>query len=277
MTNSQSVPINITNIKGTMGTSTGTGACSSSFLYPAQETMCEMVFPSFTVSQQVMSGIYNISVNYCNSESLSLSFDKCIYNKTSYGGSFDVYPTNTQSTPFVVIASQIPSNTQLEPEPAIPVIPYNYSLLQNGDMVGYRTDNSISYAFSSNAYLGNTYLGNNAISFPGILSDLNSGNVACSSPYNSILSIAYSTFYMYQSNTITINAYATNAIQVYYKDQGWSNWAQAFSGSNWNQNNGVESYTVQNTITPGVYQIAVAWADTCGGGVEALQLQNIGS
>lgn len=272
-TNTQSVPINITSISGTIGSSNSNiGICSPSFIYPAQESMCEIVFNGLIDNAQLINGIYNISVGYCNSAAQSLNSTACIYNKTNYGGAFEAYTTNSPSMPFTVIVGQLPSSIQLETEPSTPIMPSNYTLLQNGDLVGYTTQNSLSYAFGSSLYLGSTYFGDVVQNFPGIISYLNNNGISCATPYNSILSMAYSTFYMYQSNTITINAYATNAIQVYYKNKAWNKWVAAFTGSNWNQNNAVNSYTSQNTIPSGTYQIAVAWVKTCGDGVQALQV-----
>ncbi len=275
--NSQTVPVNITGISATIGSNKGTGLCSPAFLYPAQETMCEVVFPNFVQNGQVAYGIFNINAGYCNSESYSLNSTACQYNSSVYGGSFDAYPSNTEITPFVVIAGQLPSSIRLEIEPSTPILPYNYTLLQNGDFVGYRTQNSISYAFGSGQYVGQVYFNENVQNFPGILSSLNSQNVACSSPYNSILSVAYSTFQMYQANTITVNVYATNAIQIYYKQQGGSAWTSLLNGGSWNARNGVGSYIGQTFLNPGIYQIAVEWVKTCGSGLQAVQIENVGA
>ncbi len=275
--NSQTVPVNITGISATVGSVKGTGLCSPAFLYPAQETMCEIVLPNFIQSGQVAYGIFNINAGYCNSDSYSLNSTACHYNASVYGGSFDAYPSNTEITPFVVITGRLPSSIQLESEPLIPILSSNYTLLQNGDFVSYRTQNSISYAFGSNAYIGQKYFNEKVQNFPGIISSLNTQNIACSAPYNSIFSVAYSTIQMYQGNTITVNAYATNAIQIYYKGQNSNIWTAVFNGGSWNVGNGVNSYTAQPFLNAGIYQIAVAWVKTCGEGLQAVQIGNIGA
>ena len=272
--NGQSTPINITQITSNLTNTNGVGSCSPSFLYPAQESLCKIIFSNSNIGSQVNSGVYNISLGYCNSGVMGLNQTGCIYNNSIYGGSFSVYPANQEVTPFVSIVGELPKNKQTISELSQPLIPYNYTIIQNGDFVSYTVGNSISYALGNGAYLGDMYFGLVTVPYPGILSSLNNEDIACSSPYNSLLSMSYTTFYMYQSNTITINAYANNAIQVYYKNSQWQSWIPAFSSS-WNSNSGITEYTMSNSIPKGIYQLAVVQQSSCGDSVQAFQINGV--
>lgn len=272
--NGQSTPINITQISSNVSDINGVGDCSPSFLYPAQESLCKIIFTNSNFGQQITSGVYNINLGYCNSKVTGLNESSCIYNNSIYGGSFDVYPSNDEVTPFVSIVGMLPENIQSINQLSQPIIPNNYTVVQNGDFISYTDGNSISYALGNGVYVGNTYFGLNTVSYPGILSTLNNGNTACSSPYNSLLSMSYTSFYMFKANTITINAYANNAVQVYYKNSQWQDWIPAFSSS-WNGNAGVTEYTMSNSIPQGNYQLAIVQENICGNSLQALQINGI--
>ncbi|MGC8479405.1 MAG: hypothetical protein ACP5M9_01920 [Candidatus Micrarchaeia archaeon] len=273
--NSQEVPINITSINASILNLNETGVCSPTFLYPGQESICEIPFNSLNLADQNEYGSYSVNAGYCNSNINYLNGTSCTYNTTIYKGNFYLYSSSTAVNPFVTILGVGSNTLQLNPELSIPIIPPNYTIEQNGDLVPISTYNSIIYAFGSSVYVGQNYLGANVISFPSTLSDLNNMEVSCNAPYNSLLSVSYSTFYMYQPNTISINAYATNAIQIYYKNSLWKNWAQAFTTTNWNKNNGIVEYTSQNSIPSGNYEVAVVWEQSCGSGLQAVQISNI--
>ncbi len=272
--NGQSTPINITQISSNVSGTNGFGSCAPSFLYPAQESLCKIIFNNSNFGSQVTSGVYSINLGYCNSGVTSLNKTSCMYNSSIYGGSFSVYPANQEITPFVSIVGQLPSNKQTISELSEPLLPYNYTVVQNGDFVGFGSGNTLSYALGNGAYLGNTYFGLTTVSYPGILSSLNNENIACSSPYNSLLSMSYTSFYMYESNTITIDTYTNNAIQVYYKNSKWQSWVPAFSSS-WSSTSGVTEYTSSNLIPQGSYQLAVVQENSCGSSVQALRISGI--
>ncbi|MEM0200970.1 MAG: hypothetical protein QXD23_01025 [Candidatus Micrarchaeaceae archaeon] len=272
--NGQSTPINITNISSNVTSISSSGVCSPSFLYPAQESLCKIIFNKTYFGSQVTSGVYNINLGYCNSKVTGLNESGCIYNNSVYGGAFDVYPSNEEITPFVSIIGLLPNNIRSINELSQPTIPNNYTIIQNGDFVSYTSGNSISYALGNGAYIGNTYFGLITVPYPGLLSSLNNQNIACSSPYNSLLSISYTSFYMYDSNTISISAYATNAIQVYYKNIKWQSWVPAFTSS-WNGNSGLTQYISSNFIPSGNYELAIAQTSDCGNNLQAFKINGI--
>ncbi len=287
LSNSQSVPINISNTLVTVKSFSAIGACTPSFIYPGQWSTCTASIPAALVAGVSLLGYYSLNAQYCNSNVFNLSNGKCAYELISYGGSFTAAPTISRQAVFSVIASQSPAALQLLPfssiafAPNSPVEPNNFTQLQNGAWSTPVTNGVVAFAYAANnaVMLGQTYFGYKTIPFPSALSSLQNGNVACAAPYNSVFSIASTTLYVSSSVTATVNMVAGGAMEFFYKQysaggigQSWNN---RFSGQGWVS----QSPTIYgpNTVSlnTGLYSIEAVWMNPCGGGGEVLKLYNL--
>ncbi len=272
-TNSQSVPINITNLRLTIDNLTATGTCSPTFVYPGQESTCIAPYTLNSLSNNLHSGGYILTAGFCNTGVSALNASACVYTVSNYTGTIEVYNAPNDTSPFSVIVATIPSSIQLPAYNSVPLIPSNYSFVQNGDWVPARNMTGLSYAFaSSGAQL--SYFGINTISFPGLLSALNSNSLPCTTPYGSLLSIAYSVFYLNKPSTVSFSVYGDNSIEAYYKPAGATYWTSVFGGTAWNTVT-ITTHTATASLGAGTYRLAVEWANTCGQGIQAFAMNGI--
>lgn len=274
-TNDQNTPINITSISTTLDNYTILGVCSPNFLYPGQESSCLSSIPINSITLSLHNGQYQVKAGYCNSGIAFLNSTSCIYSNVTYAGTFQVYNNPNDTTPFSVIAGLIPPSNQLPNLLSTPIMTANNLIVQNGDLVALRNLTGMGYAFGTSSFLTSSYFGMNVLPFPSVISTLNNNAITCSSPFNSLISISYSNFFIPATKTIQFKAYADNAIEIYYKLNTSTTWSSAFAGAGWTTGT-PSTQSTTHSLTAGLYQLAVAWANTCGNGVQAMSINGIG-
>lgn len=285
-TNSQSVPVNIISISVTIKASPYTGYCTPTFLYPGEQTTCVAQTGGTLSVSSLIQGYYQLNAQYCNSGVLYLSRANCTYETIAYSGAFGSMPQRSRSAVFSVVAAQSPnalhflSYAVIKPPANAPVLPNNFSILQDGDWVSMISSGTIGYAFATNTpMLGTKYFGYTTQSYPSSLYWLNSNSVACSLPYNSLISIASTTLYFSSPASSTLNIKTSGEMEVFYKGPlPGSTWQSAFLGGNWlNQIQTLASNTATISFSKGLYSIAVMWSNPCGGGGQVFKLSGIPS
>jgi hypothetical protein len=278
LSNSNPIPVNVTNISiVTSQNQTGIGACSPNLVYPGGTTSCLIEFSAAESQGAAVSGSYKASVQYCNSGINSVQRSACSYTPVNYSGYFTLYATSRNESLFSVIAMHGPASEQL---PAfseirlVPTLPENYTIMQNGYWVSSYLFGSNGYAFTTNSSnLGSYYLDHPATSYTITTSSLNSSNVACNSPYNSTLSIAYTDIYVPEPSTpVTMQVEGQSAIMAYYRPllAKGSGWISPFaSGSTWGATQSTKYASANAVLNSGIYELAVLWTDACGPGTQA--------
>ena len=105
----------------------------------------------------------------------------------------------------------------------------------------------------------------NAVPFPVPFNGLNSA-IACGSGtgYTATANLTL-------TGTYTINAYTTGAIQAFYRQGGSDIWNPVLPSAAWGSNNG-QTYSGSFTLTPGAYQFAVDYEESCGTGASAFSM-----
>jgi hypothetical protein len=275
VTNSQSVPINITSMNTTIKSALSPGACTPTFLYPGEEATCVSPVNSIYGLTSLVEGYYTLNAQYCNSGISSLSGGNCIFEKVVYSGSFSIEPTTITPVVFSVVASQGPMTLNLIPYSMNLITePNNYTILQNGEWVGNATKYAIGYAYANKAtMIGQKYFTYNTIQFPQIFSSLSNNNIACSYPYNSILSIASTTLYVNSAVTLNVLVEDSGAIGVFYREvQPGDAWTSLYGASAWKPQSLVKYGPTSISLNKDFYNIEVVWSDSCGSGGQAFEI-----
>lgn len=278
LTNSQSVPINVTNTIVTVKSSTYTGACTPSFLYPGQSSTCAAQIGAAASTTSLVQGFYQLNAAFCNSGAGSLSsYAACNFELVQYGGAFVTTPSVLRSMVFSVAALQGPSNLQLLPFSSIsasPTQPSNFTLMQNGGWTSNITSGTLAYAFAGKgAMLGSSYLGYKTLPYPSSLSTLSNPDIACSSPFNSILSIASTTLYISSAASAPLTIETGGGMNVFYRvAQPGTAWQNSPGSGAWTSGqlsgNQVATTFPANTLSlsKGLYNLEVWWTNPCGSG-----------
>ncbi len=261
ITNPQSVAVNITNFTATINSANYTGACSSNFLVPGQQSDCKVYLPSKTTDYTLIKGSYIANAMFCASSLSNITPTNCVGNNVLYSGSFFVQALPTNYVTLGVSAGVLPmSLQQISSAPSNPeslLVSNSFLTRQSAYWVG-----SVSgYSFASSSYLPSNHVGYGTILFPNSTSVLNNNNVACASPYNSTASLAYTVFYSTGSGSRTINKYASaNAVETtYYKAANSIAWSS-----------GTSFTAASNTY----YDIAILWYNKCGPGAQGFNVTN---
>ena len=293
LSNSQSVPINITNMTVTVRGTTSIGACTPYLIYPGQGTTCTASIPVNTPNLQVQ-GFYNVNSRFCNSGISNVSKGGCSYETVSYGGSFITTILQKTNALFSVVASTGPATLNLiaySPVNGIVPIPGNFVNTQNGFWIANITGGRLYYAFA-NGYQGNLVGSTYSLDgqsyktapFPATLTALANNNIACSAPYNSTLSLASTTLYMGSTNTVKVIIETDGAMEVFYRPANVLAPSNSFlSGSTWNSvwggaawhSQGATQYTNTITLNKGFYYLDALWSDNCGSGATVLQISGL--
>ena len=121
------------------------------------------------------------------------------------------------------------------------------------------------WAYGSNTIASRQINLMNAVPFPVPFNGLNSA-IACGS----------GTGYTATSNltltgTYTVNVYITGATQAFYREEGSDIWNPILPSAAWGSNNG-QTYSGSFTLTPGAYQFAVDYEESCGTGVSSFSM-----
>jgi hypothetical protein len=290
ITNSESVPINVTNATFTVQNTTSVGACAPQLLYPGQEATCVASIPlSFGIGSTAV-GTYAINAGYCNSGISSVSKGACAvprtanYERVSYGGSFTTGVVQQQEAVFSVAAAVGPANFQGLPYNSFvnnggPLIPLNYTITQNGDWVANASAGGLVYAFTTSNSQGYPIAGRVPVSFPqSVATTLGANSVSCSNAirsFNSTLSLASTVLYVRSSSPSAVFlAESDNAMAIFIKQAPASNtlpWTSVF-GSNWIS--GVTAPPASNVLplNSGLYYLEILWENTCGSGAQEVGL-----
>ena len=275
LSDSQSTPMNITGAKITINGGSSNGECNPTLIFPGQGTVCLFLLPRAEPIGYYVQGSYEISAQYCNSGVSELSMQGCSFEPGVYSGSFAASSENARVTAFTVITLQGPDSVQFIPYNAEPIIPSNFTIIQNGQFAVSNAVSELTYSYGTQSYQGQRYYGYPTAGFPSLLSEMNNNNIACSSPYNSIFSLASTELYLPITAKIGFNATSKGAIEMYYKAEGSNAWNSIYDGAAWSIVGSPQKYTYSNTLSQGFYQFSVKWMNSCGGGVQAIQITGL--
>ena len=275
LSDSESTPINITGAKITVNGVLSNGDCNPTLVFPGQGTVCLFLLPRAEPIGYYVQGSYTISAKYCNSGLNELSMQECSFEPGVYSGSFATSSENARVTAFAVIALQAPDSVQFIPYNAAPIIPSNFTVIQNGQFAVSNAVSQLTYSYGTQSYQGQSYYGYPTTGFPASLSDLNNNNIACTSPYNSLLTLASTELYLPVPGHIVFNATSKDAIELYYSAEGSNTWNSIFNGAAWSIVGSPQKYTYANTLQQGFYKFSVEWMSACGGGVQAIQITGL--
>jgi len=276
ITNSQSTPINITNMSVSISGHTGTGVCDPAFVLPGEYSTCIVPMQGYSPNVGILlNGFYTINGKACSSGVSSVLQSNCTYTSAQYGGSFSTTPTTKEEIIFSVIAFVSPPNVQIPQYSGVPMPFSSFSVVQNGDWVAYSNNSRIYYAFGTQSYQGQTYMGIKVQPFPITVSTLNNNNVHCNAPYNTAASIAYAPLYLPTTTTVGIVFETDDGMAVYYQEYGSSVWMNVSSNSAWH-GQGATRYPTNSvysiTLNNGVDKIAAAWFNACAPGMQLLNI-----
>ncbi|MEM3202010.1 MAG: hypothetical protein QW774_02705 [Candidatus Micrarchaeaceae archaeon] len=275
ISNGQSMPINVSSVTVIIRSTKSVGVCTPNLIQPGQEAVCEIPIAGASHPGSFIQGFYSINATYC-SQPISKISAGCSASSSpiTYGGSFSATPSTKHQFIFAVTAYKSPINQQLLPfqsQPFLPASYTNYTVMENGDWV-----TNGSYAYGTSSYVGATYLGMRVVPFPQITQYLNNNYIACSAPYNSSLSIAYTTLYFPSGGSASFAIETDDAMSIYYKSATTAVWSNLFSSA-WH-GQGATPYG-PNTITfsSGLSNFAVMWENICAPGVQVLQSSGLQS
>ena len=269
--NAQDAPLNISNVSISISNTSYTGNCIPNVLYQGSDATCSAILPSLLYSPNMRSGFYTVNARYCSGLFTPGIGIPCASN-VSYKGAFIAYTPKSGILVFSAAAGLGNETVPLESYPSEPSMPSSYAVLQNGEWVTHRSSKVFGYAYGSGAFLGQQYLGMGVISYPQGLSMLGR-SVACTAPYNSMLSTAYTIYYVPVSQSVNVSAYTDNSIEVYYKSDSSGSWSSVFNGALWS--GGTIGSNAIITLSPGLYDIAVVWSNGCGAPLQAFRLEKI--
>ena len=277
LTNSEAVPVNISNINVSIRGISSTGTCTPLYLVPGQSAVCVAKLGFAPSLGTYLQGFYALNGKYCNAGISGLASSNCTYSNISYSGSFEAAAEPKEYIAISMLALQSNKTMQLPPYNGIrPVTPSGYQVIQNGYFVTNITNGILEYAFGTPGYKGKAYLGEKVVPFPQSVSSLNNGNVACGFPYNSAFSAFATTLYMPNPYVLNVSIVTDNAMEVYYKPQTSTTWSNVFSGAAW-PSQGLTPYTKNDvTVSAGtLYNIEILWSNDCGSGVQVLNISHM--
>ena len=121
------------------------------------------------------------------------------------------------------------------------------------------------WAYESNTIANRQIDLMNAVPFPVPFNGLNSA-IACGSGtgYTATANLTL-------TGTYAVNVYTTGAIQAFYTQVGSGIWNPILPSAAWGSNNG-QAYSGSFTLTPGAYQFAVDYEESCGTGTSAFSM-----
>ncbi len=262
--NSQSVPVNITNVSATISGTSYFGACNPSIPIPGQVSYCKIYMPLYVVNYNMLKGNYGINATFCGYNLYYQPSSSCTGATVHYSGSFIAQSLQNN---FVILGASagivVPKTSQT---PAFQSVPGNY-LTGNNLLVreiGYWVGGVSGYSFGTANYVGNTYIGEKTVLFPNSTNILNNNNVHCSANYNTTMSLAYTLFYARSAGTATVNSMAYSWMYTYYKSANSITWSDLGTSNTFS--------TSANTY----YDVAIAWYNDCGAGLQAFNITNGG-
>ncbi|MEM3838968.1 MAG: hypothetical protein QXF01_00075 [Candidatus Micrarchaeaceae archaeon] len=271
LSNSQSVPLNVTNFSVVIGNTKSSGLCTPTFVYPGQTSVCEAVFNIVRSPAAIVQGTYSIGAKYCNGGISAIPQGICT-QPTTYAGSFLAYSSQLYSQPLGISVAEAPAGLGAPSYSSIqPMhLPANFILVQNGGQNVGGISGSLVYSFGTSDYVGTVALGNMTSQFPQSASMLNSAS-SCNASQPQLLSMFYTTIYIRGSDNAE-SIETTNAMAVYYRPANiLAPWNSIFGSSAWK--GGLSTYSSNTVIGSGLYSIEAVWyAPPCS---QALQTLNI--
>ncbi len=271
LANSQSVPLNITNATLQIGGSTYNGGCSPTAVLSGQAIECKFYMPFSVPLYNLVRGNYVINATYCasgfyqNANSFSCQGDVVYYTGTFIAQSL-AYEVSTFGVDAGIVVPASVASVPTSSNAPMFYVNGNFLILQSGNWEG----NLYGYSFGAAPYRGNSYIGEKTVAFPNDTSILNN-NVACSSPYNTTQSLAYSTWYSGSSSTMVmkLSFSANSLINAYYKKDSADYWTQYSAGGY----SGGGSKTSSIAVIPNsYYDVAVIWENYCGNGYQSFNI-----
>lgn len=295
-TNSQASPITINSFSMSAGNggTIYTGYCYPLFLYPGEGTTC-IVNVSYSNSYAtalttgfIQAGEFTINAQLCNDAVGSLPAGNCTAN-VIYSGTYSTPTTKQPAAILSVLVAQGPTSNQLQQYSSVqpPFLPSGYTMAQNGEWEIDTQDGDIAYDYASNAYLpgSDAHVSMKRSAFPVTTTYLGDA-VSGTSPYNSLLSMAYTVIYepnnfvwyctganYYSFEGLKASASADDDLQIYYKAANAATWNSLFSEASWSLVTSPQTYgSTKATLSPGYYDVAVVWTNA---NAQALQAVNI--
>jgi hypothetical protein len=266
LSNSQSIPINITSITVTVRSFSYTGYCSPTMLYPGTYTICVAGANKVNNLGTLIQGFYTINAKACNSG--LASFSQSCSESISYSGSFTTGQASKRPSAYAVIIAAGPMGKTIPSYQSYPLVPSNWTVVGNGYWSTYPN----GYAYTSTPQYSGTYLGFKLSPFPQTTSILN-GNALCTPPYNSVLAIASTVFYMPTSANVGVNITTAGAEEIYYEEPSSNVWLSTFGGAAWKLQ-GPTKYSSTIGMNNGAVRMQIFWASNCFG-MQALNLTNL--
>ncbi len=271
LSNSQGVPLNVSNFSITVGSTTINGLCTPTFVYPGADSVCMSVFNSITSPGVFVRGSYLVGSKYCGGGVGALPSGNCTV-PVIYTGAFQAQATSYQTVAFGVdIATgangiAMPSYSSLKPM----YLPANFVIAESGDWDVNGTAGNVLYSFGTANYVGTVYLGSNTLSFPPSTSTLDSA-AACGSSNAPTLSMAYTTVYVPVSENLE-KIETANAMALYYRTSNTlTAWSSIFGSATW-ATTGLTAYSSNTVISKGLYSLDSVWYTPCGQDVQALNV-----
>ncbi|VVB77190.1 Uncharacterised protein [uncultured archaeon] len=287
LTNSQSVPINITNVSVNIQSANAIGSCAPQLLYPGQEATCAINMTSSPRQGSTLQGYYVLNARYCNAGVSRISGGGCANNnaatseKVTYRGYFSTGVTASKVAVFSVAVmkgppglSLIPFNKLTPVSSNTPAVPLNFTIVQNGDWLARMNATSFGYAYNSTnaiaqGWLAGNHIGYATLPFPQTVSMLQSSNTACTS---SMMSFASTVVYLNSNAVPAVTVQASGATAVYYAkaQPGLAAnvvWYGATDSAAWSPQ-APTTYgptALTSMASRGLYYVVVAWANGCGG------------
>ena len=277
LTNSESVPLNISNITVQIRSISAVGTCTPLVVMPGQSTVCVTKLSMAPSLGTYTQGFYQLYAKACNAGVNNLT-SSCAYQSANYSGSFTAPATPSLAIPVTMLALQGSKTVQLAPYPAVPILP-NYEVTGSGFLSLNLSKKVLEYAFGTPGYIGGIYVGLRVVPFPSPVNSLNNADVDCSTPgrYNSTYSVFATTLYIPSSSTLNITIVTDDAMEVYYKPASVSSWSSAFHGAAWH-GEGATQYTNNGVIVGGgLYNLEILWSNLCAPGVQVLKISNFSS
>ncbi|MEM3781818.1 MAG: hypothetical protein QXT43_02570 [Candidatus Micrarchaeaceae archaeon] len=274
LTNSGSVPVNLSNITVTVRGLSATGTCTPSIALPGQGIICLAQFASFSPAfASYVQGFYKVSADICNSGISSVYNGTCAYQSANFSGSFEAPAEPSLAVPVSVLALQGSRSQQLAPYTGLPYLP-NTSVVQSTYLLLNLSKKALQYAFGTPSYQGDIYLGQKVVPFPFAVNSLNNNNVDCSTPgrFNSTYSIFATTLFLPSVEVLNVSYAVDDRIIVLYKPSTSSSWSPV-------PNAGWQGSSTGNIVHvgPGLYNLEIMWVNVCAPGVQVVKISNFTS
>ncbi len=290
LTNSESVPINVTQMNIIIRGKTFTGYCTPSFLVSGQSAVCVSYLNFSPALATFTQGFYSVSAKYCNSGITGLYNYSCSFSSTSsisYSGYFSAEAVPKLTIPISMLALQGPKTVQVAPYPGVPEFPPGYLVMQNGYIARNITNKELNFSFGTPGYQTTTLKPQNlnlpVYPFPSSVSSLNAlvscgYNPSAHQYYNSTYSIFATTLYFPTTEKLNVSVSVDDIIQVYYKPVTSNSWSTVIPSGGWWAGICCEvpkSYYI--TVSPGLYNFEVLWGNLCAPGLEIVKISNFTS